>query len=309
MIPSSALKNPPPPVAWPRGPDALAGGITPFQLSDKYQREVLAFLARRPLQTVMMSGMIRDNGLASPLNRGSFYGCLDEQGELNGVALIGHITQIETRTQAALEAFACLAQNNAHAAHLILGESQQVSRVQQFYAEAGYNARRIYREALLEQRWPVQVREVVRGLRPAVLDDLTHVMPSQAAMAYEESGVNPLKADPLGFRLRCARRIEQNRVWVWVEDGRLLFKADIMSDTPEVVYLEGIYVAPEERGKGYGQRCLSQLSYGLLTRVPSLCLLVNEQNRYALNFYARAGYKPRGCFNTIYLDAKADANA
>src|SRR3982751_3556297 len=38
------------------------------------QDEVLAFLAERPIHTVFMSGLIRDNGLISFANRGTFYG-------------------------------------------------------------------------------------------------------------------------------------------------------------------------------------------------------------------------------------------
>jgi predicted GNAT family acetyltransferase len=68
-----------------------------------------------------------------------------------------------------------------------------------------------------------------------------------------------------------------------------------------VIYLEGIYVNPSERGKGYGLRCLSQLSRELLLRAKSLCLLVNEQNGQARAFYQRAGYKLHSHYDTIYL--------
>src|SRR5919202_218420 len=118
----------------------------------------------------------------------------------------------------------------------------------------------VRRELLFERRCPLQLRKFARGLRPATLDELNLVMTVHARSALEEIGINPLEVDPDGFRLRCARRIEQGRVWVWIEDGRLIFKADVVSDTPEVVYLEGVYVDPEERGKGYGTRCFSQLS-------------------------------------------------
>ena len=86
-----------------------------------------------------------------------------------------------------------------------------------------------------------------------------------------------------------------------VENGKLIFKADIISDTSEVVYLEGIYVAPEERGKGYGLRCLSQLSRNLLARTKSVCLLINELNQEAHSFYKKAGYKLTALYDTIFL--------
>ncbi len=300
MLSSLALKNAPP-TKQPYAYKASAGAPESFELSGKDEAEALDFLAKRPLQTVFMSGLIRDNGIVSALNRGTFYASRDAYGEITGVALIGHATIIEARTPAALKAFAHLTQNNRRATHLILGESVQISGLWQLYAGAGRRARRICREALLEQRYSTEEHEVVHGLRCATLADLAHVMPVQAQMAFTESTVNPMDVDPLGFRLRCARRIEQDRVWVWIEDGRLRFKADIMADTHGVIYLEGIYVAPEDRGKGYGLRCLSQVSRNLLLRAQSVCLLVNEHNQPALNFYRRAGFKLRNHFDMIYL--------
>jgi predicted GNAT family acetyltransferase len=120
-------------------------------------------------------------------------------------------------------------------------------------------------------------------------------------MACEESGVNPLARDAEGFRRRCERRIRQGRVWVAVEAGRLLFKADIVSDTPAVLYLEGIYVAPEVRGNGFGLHCLTQMCRSLLARTGSLGLLVNEENRRAVKLYERAGFRLRDFYHTIFL--------
>ena len=277
-----------------------ASSLTISLLTGKHQSEVLAFLSQRPLHTVILASMIQDNGLLSPLNRGTFYACRNEAGQLEGVALIGHATLLETRTEAALQAFAELARRSQHK-HLIMGEQEKTERFWSYYAGVGQDARLLCRELLFEQRWPVQVRQEVRGLRQATLDDLELVMPVQARMAFEESGINPMEADPTGFRLRCARRIEQGRVWVWVENGRLIFKADIIAETSQVSYLEGVYTNPEERGKGYGLRCISQLSRILLARTASVCLLVNEKNREAQEFYLRAGYKLRSYYDTIFL--------
>jgi predicted GNAT family acetyltransferase len=139
------------------------------------------------------------------------------------------------------------------------------------------------------------------ALRQATLDDLEQVMPAHAQMAFEESGVNPLEKDPEGFRKRTARRIEQGRVWVCMDEGRLIFKADVVSDTPDVIYVEGVWVNPNERGKGYGLRCVSQLSRMLLGRTKSVSFLAYEQNQPALSLYRRSGCKLRGYYDTIYL--------
>lgn len=263
--------------------------------------EVLAFLAARPVHTVFISGFVHDNGLESTLNRGTFFGCRDEQGKLEGVALIGHITLVEARTQAAIAAFARLAQDCPFA-HMILGEQEKVTAFWNYFAQAGRTQRRACRELLMEQRTSTQqMVEPFIGLRLATPDDLPIILPVYGEMVSQESEVNPLEVDPTGFEQRWRRRIEQGRVWVSIENGQLMFNAAIMSETPEVIYLEGIYVNPEDRGRGVGVRCLSQLSRDLLQRATSLCLLVNEQNQRARAFYERAGYTLSGYYDMIFL--------
>lgn len=273
-------------------------------LTSEHKTEALAFLAARPLHTVYLAGSILDNGVVSPLNRGSFYVYRNREGLLEGVALIGHSTLFEARSDEALAAFARLAQTCTQT-HLLLGEMERVEHFWQRYAAGGQTPRTMCRELLLELRFPVEVQKPVRGLRQATLDDLALLMPVQAEMARSESGVNPLERDPRGFRLRYARRIEQGRVWVVVEDGRLNFKAEVISETPEVAYLEGIYVAPEQRGQGVGRRCLLQVSRNLLARTKVLTLLINEQNTKAVSFYLRAGFKLRTHYDTIFLQEVA----
>lgn len=283
---------------------AVTAPLTTQLLTGEDEAEVLAFLAERPLHTVGMAGLILENGLISPLNRGEFYACRDAAGELEGVALIGHATLIEAHSDAALEAFAQLARNNPRA-HLIRGEQEMIERFLDYYMPTGCLPRLVSRELLFEQKQSVLSNEPISHLRPATLGDLEQVMAVNAAMIYEECGVNPIQSDLAGFSQRTARRIEQGRIWVWMEGGRLIFKTDVMSDTPEVIYLEGVYVAPQERGKGYGLRCFSQLCHQLLHLTKSICLLVNEQNQAAIKFYTRAGYEPQGCYDTVYLQRQS----
>jgi predicted GNAT family acetyltransferase len=90
-------------------------------------------------------------------------------------------------------------------------------------------------------------------------------------------------------------------VWVSIENGRLKFKADVVSDTPDVVYLEGVYVSAEHRSNGYGARCLTQVTNYLLERTKSVCLLVNETNSAAQKSYQKAGYQFREHYDTLFL--------
>jgi uncharacterized protein len=276
-------------------------GTSVYTLEEREREEVLAFLAERPVHTVCMAGLIRDNGIESHLNRGTFYACRNTEGRLEGVALIGHATLLDARTRRAFQEFALIAQVSTRT-NLIMGETDAIEEFWNAYADAGQYMRRACRELLFELRKPVDVLEDVRGLRLATSDDLDRIVPVHAGLAEAESGVNPLDTDPEGFRARCLRRIEQGRIWVIVDcSGRLVFKADIQAQTPEVVYLEGIYVRPSERGTGLGRACLKQLCGELLLHTRAVCLLANEENERAHAFYRACGFRLRAIYDTIFL--------
>jgi ribosomal protein S18 acetylase RimI-like enzyme len=269
-------------------------------LSNEDEPEVLSFLAARPVHTVTMASFIRDNGLVSPLHRGEFYACRGLSDELLGVALVGHTTLFEARAEGAIEAFACLARECSRL-HLLMGEQEKVQRFWKYYALDEERPRLLRDVTVLEQRSPCEQFAPIEGLRPATLCDLEGVLAIQASMIEEEAGVSPLHADPAGFRRRYARRVEQGRVWVLVKDDEFIFKADIISDTPEAVYIEGVYVSPRYRNQSYGRRCLSQMSNALLQQTLAVSLFVDVDNPRALAFYLRSGYAFCSRYNILYF--------
>ena len=107
-----------------RSPDVFARD-EPYiigELSAADEAEVFEFLSSRTIHTVFMASLIRDNGLVSRHNRGSFYSCRDRYGRLEGVALLGHATVVEAHSENSLAAFARLARNclNAQISFLFL---------------------------------------------------------------------------------------------------------------------------------------------------------------------------------------------
>jgi ribosomal protein S18 acetylase RimI-like enzyme len=278
-------------------PPSEAGRI--HSLDDRHKEEVLSFLNIRPLNTFIMSSWIRDNGLESSLNRGSFIGYRNPARRLEGVALIGHITVFETESDPALAAFAARTRACAWA-HAVVGRAERVDRFLGYYSQGQLQPRLVCYDLLFQKRLTAKV-DTISTLRLARSEELELIAPIHAQTAVEESGVNPLAKDPAGFRQRCERRIYQERVWVALENGQVKFKADIVSDTPDVVYLEGVYVSPEHRGNGYGARCMIQLTNHLLERTKSVCLLVNRPNVAAQACYKKAGYEFREYYDTLYL--------
>ena len=272
-------------------------------LSARHEAEVIEFLSQRPIHTVAMQSMIRDNGLVNSLNRGKFFGYRDMNGHLEGVALVGHATLMETVSDRALQALAHVARDCPYT-HMIMGEQERVNDFWKNYAELGQTPRLACREWLLELKKPERSVKGISSLRLATEEELDLVMPIQAQLALHESGVDPMKVDPAGFRRRCLRRINQGRTWVLVEDGKLIFKADVISETNEVIYLEGIWVAEDRRNGRVGSRCMNELGRRLLQNADSICLLANELNVGAVNFYRKCGFQFRATYETIFLTKK-----
>ena len=277
-------------------------------LSPEDQKEVLTFLSACSLSSVVLNGWIREYDLVSPFHRGTFYGCRNAGEQLEGVALIGHSTLFEARTEAALAALARYIRKCPRP-YMMMGERNEVERFWQYYAEGAESPRHICQTILLERKLSGAVGEPVHELRLAKLSDLDLIVPVNAQIIYADHGVNPLKRDPEGFRRRCASRIEQGHTWVCVENNLLLFKVDIAAETPKAIYMEGVYVAPPMRGIGYGMRCLAQLERMWQGRTASIYCLVNESDGRARAFYQKAGYNVYSYHSTIFLELKSSKSS
>jgi hypothetical protein len=269
-------------------------------LSESHGAEVLSFLSERPMDNVIMSGFIRDNGVVSAQNRGRFYGCRNSAGALEGVALIGHAISFDARSEAVTESFAQFTKRSPES-YLLMGESEQVKSFWRYYAPHGVQPREQRNVLLLEQRLPFDGCEEIQGLRPATPGDLDEVAALHSEMIGEESGNDPIRTDREGFLRRCLRRIEQQRTWAWFDGGRIIYKADVIAQTPEAAYVEGICVRSNERRKGYGRRCLTEMGRQLLGQTKAICLFVDERNRQGQDFYFSIGYDCARRYHILYF--------
>lgn len=271
-----------------------------FELSGPDEAEVLRFLNLRPVHTVVMTSFILDNGIGSELNRGKFYGYRGAGGELEGVALIGHNTLVEARSEESLKALAFVARKSRTPIHLIMSSANSAEDFWRYYGDGFHEPRLTCTEFLFEVSFPFMVPNCNWDVRPAKPSELTQVAEAHAAIAFMESEVDPMQQDREGFMKRVLRRIEQHRVFVVYDGDKLVFKADIIAETADVVYLEGVYVAPEYRGQGVGSSCLAKLTLHLLKRVQNVCLLSNINFIEAHMMYLKAGFKHTDSCTTLF---------
>lgn len=268
---------------------------------DEHDRpEALDFLSRRPLNTVILSGWLREHGVVNPLNRGLFYGCRDPYGDLTGIALVGRNTFFEAHTDESIRAFAeCM--RTCPDARMVFAEEEQLTQFWNHYVRNGESPRLSCGELLISiRRVPNNTGDDV-DLSPATSAHLNQIVAAHAELVRCETGIDPLESDADGFRMRCARRVEQGRVWVWIERGKLIFKTDVISATPEAVYIEGLWVNPGERGKGTSRRGLNNLCRSLLTGSNAICGFVDKNNAAARSLYRAAGFVETHKYAKIYL--------
>jgi uncharacterized protein len=271
------------------------------RLTNDQQSEVMSFLSLRPVHTVVMKSFIIDNGMESDLNRGTFYGYRNADGILEGVALIGHSTLVEARTDRAMHALAVSAQHSETRINLIMSDGEAAESFWSYFSKDGSEPRLRCIEELFELSFPVLVRKCTWEVRFAEPDELERIAEAQAEIALLESGVDPMARDREGFLKRVARRIEQKRIFVVVQDGQLLFKADVVAQTDDVAYLEGVYVHPDHRGEGIGSDCLSEVGLRLLNEVQNVCLLSNVEFNGAHSSFLKAGFTNTDQCTTLFV--------
>ncbi len=269
-------------------------------LTEADKAEVLSFLKMRPVHTVVMTSFINDNGLESANNRGKFYGCRNLTGRLEGVALIGHTTLVEARSERAVAEFARVAGKSETPIHFMMSDGSTIENFWKYFVDDSRQPRRVCTEKLFEISHSARPHQTT-NLRIAEESELLPIAEAHAEVAFQESGVNPLERDREGFLRRTLARIEKGRTWVVFENGELLFKADIVAENSEVMYLEGIYVNPKLRGKGLGANCLSHLCSILLDKVKHICLLSNVEFKNAHRAYLKAGFTMQNTFQTIFV--------
>ena len=139
---------------------------------------------------------------------------------------------------------------------------------------------------------------LVRAVTP---DEIDVLVPASVAMFTEEVGVSPLLSDGGGlYRTRIGELILARRALARIEDGRVVFKAEIGAITPQVCQVQGVWVTPDRRGEGLsvpGMAAVVALAREWFA--PTVSLYVNHYNIAARKAYERVGFEQVGTFATV----------
>ncbi|MFF5171202.1 GNAT family N-acetyltransferase [Micromonospora sp. NPDC000089] len=138
----------------------------------------------------------------------------------------------------------------------------------------------------------------VRLVRAGEVDRL---FPAAVAMYTEEVGVSPLAEDGgRAYRRRVNDLVRAGRAYARFVDGRVVFKAELAVVTRRTAQVQGVWVAPEWRGRGIATAAMAAVVRDALLRVaPTVSLYVNDFNRPARRVYERCGFRPVGTLATV----------
>jgi predicted GNAT family acetyltransferase len=139
---------------------------------------------------------------------------------------------------------------------------------------------------------------LVRRVR---VDELEVLYPACVAMFTEEVGVSPTNGDGGSlYRARVGELIGQGRAFARIEDGRVVFKAEIGAATSEVCQIQGVWVDPQLRGRGYANGGMAAVVAQAQADVaPVVSLYVNDYNAAARAAYLKVGFAQVGSFMSV----------
>jgi predicted GNAT family acetyltransferase len=201
----------------------------------------------------------------------------------------------------AATAFAERARRAGRRCSTIVGPAAAVLPLWELLAPSWGRAREVRaRQPLLAIEGPPAVPAEPR-VRPVRVSELDTLLPAAVAMFTEEVGVSPTRVDGgAGYRSRVAELVGAGQSLAWIEDGQVLFKADVGAVSRAACQLQGVWVAPQFRGQGIGQRgTAAVVEYARTAIAPVVSLYVNDYNRAARAAYDRVGFRQVGTYASI----------
>ncbi|SNS28862.1 GNAT family N-acetyltransferase [Rhodococcoides kyotonense] len=134
-------------------------------------------------------------------------------------------------------------------------------------------------------------------------DELDVYLTAAVAMFIEEVGVDPRGHDGgRGYRRRIASLIAAGRAWARFEDGEVIYKAEIGSQSASVGQIQGVWVNPLHRGHGLGSAGTAAVVDAVVRSGRVASLYVNSYNYAARRAYERIGLAQVATFTTVLLD-------
>ena len=264
---------------------------------------VLRFFESRPVDAVLARVAVEDTGLSG--HRG--IGLFDAANELTGFAWDwGNVIPLGFDA-AGLDLLADELLGRWRSATSMVGPSDQVmglwERVEGQWGPAREIRRRqhsmVMGEGLKTAPDPL--------VRQAELSDMPIVFPASVAMYIEEVGQDPTVFGN-AYEKRAESLVRRGHTFIRTApaaDGageRVVFKADVGALAGGVAQLQGVWVAPDLRGRGIATAGVAAVVKLVRERLaPTISLYVNDYNAAAIATYTRVRFRIAGRWATVFV--------
>nr|WP_246211833.1 DUF4081 domain-containing GNAT family N-acetyltransferase [Phytoactinopolyspora alkaliphila] len=226
-----------------------------------------------------------------------------DAGDLSSLCFAGANLVPARATSAAARTFADMALRRGRRCSSLVGPSEPVLTMWDILRPEWGPAREV------RSSQPVMV---LRGepavapdphVRRVLPDELDVLHPAAVAMFTEEVGISPNGNDGGAYyRARLTELVRAGRAFARIEDGHVVFKAEIGAVSPSACQVQGVWVRPDRRGEGLSVGGMAAVVVHALRDIaPAVSLYVNDYNHAALGAYRHVGFKQVSTFATVML--------
>ncbi|MFJ6823504.1 GNAT family N-acetyltransferase [Streptomyces niveus] len=261
----------------------------------------LAILESEPVANAFVASRVQAAGLDPWRLGGEMWGWYAD-GRLRSLCYSGANLVPICASPEAVRAFADRARRTGRRCSSIVGPAEPTALLWRLLEPNWGPARevRANQPLMVTERVPDTVRPdpLVRRIRR---EELETIMPACVAMFTEEVGVSPLAGDGgLLYQARVAELVGAGRSFARIDDGKVIFKAEIGAATSHACQIQGVWVAPEFRGQGLSESGMAAVvRYALADVAPVVSLYVNDYNTPARASYRRVGFREVGAFMSV----------
>ncbi|RCH61864.1 GNAT family N-acetyltransferase [Streptomyces sp. SDr-06] len=261
----------------------------------------LAILESDPVANAFVTSRVQIAGLDPWRLGGEMWGWYAD-GRLRSLCYSGANLVPICATPEAVRSFADRARRTGRRCSSIVGPAEPTAELWRLLEPHWGPAREVrpHQPLMVAEKMPEDIvpDPYVRRIRK---DEMDVIMPACVAMFTEEVGVSPLAGDGgLLYQARVAELVGSGRSFARIEDGKVVFKAEIGAATNQACQIQGVWVAPEHRGKGLSATGMAAvLRYALADVAPVVSLYVNDFNAPARACYRRVGFRETGAFMSV----------
>ncbi|MFC9605711.1 GNAT family N-acetyltransferase [Streptomyces niveus] len=261
----------------------------------------LAILESEPVANAFVASRVQAAGLDPWRLGGEMWGWYAD-GRLRSLCYSGANLVPICASPEAVRAFADRARRTGRRCSSIVGPAEPTAQLWRLLEPNWGPAREVRgnQPLMVTEREPETVRPdpLVRRIRK---EELETIMPACVAMFTEEVGVSPLAGDGgLLYQARVAELVGAGRSFARIDDGKVIFKAEIGAATSHACQIQGVWVAPEFRGQGLSESGMAAVvGYALADVAPVVSLYVNDYNTPARASYRRVGFREVGAFMSV----------